>query len=114
MNNVFITDKIPVSSRKINTTYRRDEMSTIYITTTVVQKTRGPVIGVYRERKTAIRRSAELYYYAVSDPTDSILSSATGMPSGQVDGCHFDDRDWVYPQLLEIVQGRTKAERLLA
>jgi hypothetical protein len=72
-------------------------MSIVYVTVGVVEKTHPPVIGAFRSREKAERRSADGVIYPVSDPTESIL--------GAEDGMCFDDRDSIYPQLHAVVRG---------
>jgi hypothetical protein len=71
-------------------------MSVVYVVVGIIQKTRPPVIGVYREESRARRMSADDRVHPVNDPCDAILKGADGMS--------FDDRDFIYDQLHEIVR----------
>lgn len=96
---MFVSEAVALDIRaNLNRCATDNDGSVVYVVVGIIQKTHPPVIGVYRDRAMALRRSADGKVYPVSDPRDDILK---GSDSGW---CAFDDRDYVYPQLHAIVR----------
>lgn len=77
-----------------------NEKEKIYVYVRILQHTLPPIIGVCRDKNIIPKLIAPNieHYYTVWDPTDHILK-------GEKTLC-FDDRNYLYPELLEIIHGK--------